>query len=411
MQKSKTNSHNMSQQQQQRTTNGSNKTIRNRRKRQNRKLRNEVMVMTSGIPGVAPSVDNKIRTMIQKNSKGITSQGVSFLKCAFAPPDFAANDVAGYPDNYTDMSLVKKHKNTVAITLAASTDVYLLLCPTPGVSYWSLTKAAGVAPIATDFWIPNNYSDFNALFPGTGSTADIVTSFRFISNHIEVIPTVNQVSWTGAIQVIKTSITVNTRPNPASTGAQAGNILAANGFQAVNNFGNTTQYSGPFINGLYSAAYSSDSSRDFSRISEGVGNVPANLVVGTDFMGFNSTVFTGIDNTFDSVIIKISGVGTNTNNSLLIKTWACVEYKVVAGSALYEYQTLSPCDPVALEIYRQVIRMLPTAVTYMDNENFWQRVLGIIKRISGTLSIVPGPYGMMASGINAVSTGIEQLTM
>lgn len=338
----------------------------------------------------------------------ISPAGMAFLKCAFAPPDFSGSNVSGYPDSYSGLSLVKKHRLTQTRTMTASTDRYFLLAPIPGIAYCFLDKTANSAVTANDNWTAVTYPDYNSLFSGSSVTADVVTDFRYISNHIEIIPTVNQMTWTGGIQVMKCQVSMSIRPN--NLAGPPDNLFTITGLQAVNGFGNANQFSGPFINGLYSGAYASDSSRDFSRIIEGITTMPDTIVTG-DFTQINTIAFPGLDNTFESVIVKISGIGTNTNNSFMIKTWACVEYKVVVGSVLYEYQSLSPCDPVALELYRKIVALLPIAVTYMENENFWTRVLSIIRRVSGAMSVVPGPYGLMAGGVNAISTGLEQLVV
>jgi len=40
---------------------------------------------------------------------------------------------------------------------------------------------------------------------------------------------------------------------------------------------------------------------------------------------------------------------------------------------------MSPSDPVALAAYKKLISELPVGVCYMDNENFWRRVLNLLK--------------------------------
>lgn len=385
------------------------KTEKNRRRRAKQRNNQRAMVMASSMPGVAPSVDTKIRQELRKSMSSISPAGMAFLKCAFAPPDFSGGSVSGYPDSYSGLSLVKKHRFVETTTMLAGFDRYILLSPIPGIAYCYLDITAGSAVAAVDSWNAVPYPDYNSLFPGSSLTADVVSDFRFISNHIEIIPTVNQMTWTGGIQVIKCQVSISIRPSSSGSG-NSDNLYTITGLQAANGFGNANQFSGPFINGLYSGAYASDSSRDFSRILEGVTTMPVAAVTG-DFTRINTVAFPGLDNTFESVMIRISGIGNNNNNSYLLKTWACVEYKVVVGAALYEYQNLSPCDPVALELYRRIVALLPIAVTYMDNEGFWTRVLSIIKRVSGAMSLMPGPYGLVAGGVNAISSGLEQLAM
>lgn len=394
-----------------------------KRRERNRARRQNLMAMNSGLRPATfnagplanpPSVDNSLRGAMRKVSGVLTHQGSSFLKCAFAPPDFAANDVAGVPDDFAGLSLVKRHKyiGNIQSLNTPSTDTYILLLPVPGVAYYVLTKPSGNLPVSSDNFTPVLYPDFGNLFANSLSTADTVTDFRFMSNHIEVIPTVNQMQWTGSIQVMKCKVSLVIRANNATTGAMGANLYTVTGLNGITNFANGYQYTGPLINGMYAGAYCTESTFKFSQVLENQIAVPSTVTT-ADWGQLNNGAlpFPGLDNNFEAIFIKFSGMGTTAANSALVKTWACVEYKCVVGSALYEYQTLSPTDEYALKLYREVIKNLPIAVTYMDNDNFWTRILSIIRRVSGAMSVIPGPYGGIASGVNLVSTGIEALTV
>lgn len=389
-------------------------------RRRNAKKANLMGRMSQYTPGpmmtVAPSVDTAIRNAVKRISGRLTSEGMSFLKCAFAPPDFASNNVGGVPDDFQGLSLVKRHRliGNLSSLIASNTDVYIILAPVPGYAYFYLTKAAGVLPVATDIFLGVPYADSGSLFSSTTTAADIVSDFRFMSNHIEIIPTVNQMAWTGSIQTMRIKLSQTIRVNYGTTGAQAANILGLNGLNAIVNFGNVQQYTSPVINGMYTGAYNSGVNFPFTAVSENSTMLPNILSTASGDWGALSSpgstgAFAGLDNNFDSIAVKISGMGATNNNSFIIKTWSCVEYKVVSGSVLYEYQTNSPCDEYSLKLYREIIKDLPIAVTYSDNENFWTRVLSIIRRASGALSVIPGPYGSIAGGVNAITTGIESL--
>lgn len=388
------------------------KNMKRNEKRRIAKLQNRVTVLPSKF-GAAPSIDSAIKGAVKRLSGlPISKAGMDFLKCAFAPPDFAVTDVAGYPDDFSGLSLVKKHRYTYSSTLSASNDVYIILAPCPGVAFFYLTKAAGVIPVSTDVYTAVQYPDSSTLFP-TNATADtIVTDFRYISNHFEFIPMVNQMQWTGSIQAFKANITMVTRPSQAVTGPQASNIFTLSGLNVTANFGNTQQYTGPFINGLFAGCYANDASRDFRRVHEGLGACPTVVQPSWgDFGGFStgSGVFPGLDNTFESLVVKLSNVGSNTLDSYMIKTWACVEYKAVAGGALYEYQRRSPIDLNAVRLYKEIVAQLPVGVTYMDNDSFWERVYSIIKKITGYGSFVPGPVGLASSGVGMVNEAFKDL--
>jgi len=356
-------------------------------------------------PGYA---NTGLRKLMRIDSKGsrLTQQGISFLKCAFAPPDFAANDVAGVPDSFHGASLTKKHRMVNPFVCPASMDTYILVLPTPGIAYWTASVAAGTQILAATVFTGVNYSDFATMFGGTATSADIVNKFRFVSQHIEIVPTVNQMTWTGSFQAWKFPCIVSLRENGASTA----NLLTVTGLQSCNAT-NANEYVSPFNLGLFCGAYNSNAQFDFQPILEDTGAVPSALV-GGDFGTLNPpNAFTGLDSGFESLCIKISAVGTNANNSMLIKTWACVEYQCMPGNLLYEFTSLSPTDDLALKVYREVINGLPVAVPFLENENFWTRVLNIIRNISGGLSVLPGPYGLMAGGVNAITTGLSSVLL
>jgi len=343
----------------------------------------------------------------------ISREGMAFLKCAFAPPDFGESLATGVPDSFEGTSLVKKHRYVVSQSIPAATDRYILLLPVPGIAYYQLDMPAGSAPVSNSVFTGYKYTDFDSMFgtPDGTQTADIVNKFRFVSNHIELVPTVNAVSWTGSIQCWKLPIQLAMK---AIIGAASYTITGGQGVNATN----PNQYTGPFNNGVYCGAYSSGQSFSFNSIIEDLVAVPS-VSSSSDFLrldygasGLNPDIACtpGFDNDFESVIIKISGAGNNAANSYILKTWACVEYQVVPGSPLYEYQSLGCRDDAAMQVYKRVIRELPVAKTYMDNDTFWQHVLNIIRMISGGLSYIPGPYGQIAGGVNAAAAGLQLLT-
>jgi hypothetical protein len=371
--------------------------------------------------GTAPIIgkatyNQAIKSMGKSNRVAISADGMSFLKCAFAPPDFANSNVRGVPDEYQGKSLVKKHRAVTSFSFAnTSTDYYFLVLPTPGYAFWVTNTVAGAGISATSIFTGIPYADCATFFNSGGvagaSTAGIVDKFRFVSNHFELVPTANQMTWNGNIQCWKFPAALFVRQNNLTSGAEAGNIWSISGLQAANAT-NADQYTGPFNLGVYAGTYNTGAKFDFSQIIEYVGSVPSTPFVGLgDFGQLNASTngFTGFDNQFDSMVIKVSGMGTNVGNTAIIKSWACVEYQALPGSGYYEFQTTSPCDLVALDLYRKIINQLPPGVSFVDNDGFWQRVLQIIRQVSGGMSVLPGPYGMAAGGVNTISSALEQM--
>lgn len=380
---------------------------RSERRRQN-KMNKSSMISNPSVYPLPGSSDTGLRRFsnIRLNpGQRLTEKGLSFLKCAFAPPDFAANDVAGVPDSYQGPSLVKKHRFTGTISNQPNKDLYIVVAPVPGTSFFYLDNAAATPVPAEVSFKGVNYPDTTTLFPHPAASTNYVNKFRYISNHVEIIPTVNAMSWAGSVQVWKTNLALTERPILDPSKAPK----SVTGLQAVNAL-NSNQYTAPVNLGCYSGAYNSGEFL-FTPIIEGYMNLPDFLIVNEDFGQFapmNS--FPGMDNNFETIIIKISGTGA-VSNSFIIKTWACVEYMCSPGNLLYEFSTLSPQDKLAIELYRKVINNLPVAVAFVDNDSFWKRVLSIIKSITAGGSFIPGPIGIVSGGVSSVISGLEQLTM
>lgn len=369
---------------------------------------NQRMRTIAAAPPSYNNVTRGVRKLLALRDANISQQGLSFLKCAFAPPDFFANDVAGVPDDYEGQSLVKKHRSITPCTFTPNIDYWYLMAPTPGIAFYTCVLTAGSMPTASTVWTPIYYSDASSMFGDTtgSGAANVVTRFRYVSNHFEFVPTTNAMQWTGTIQVIKCQVAFVIRDQ----NSVGGNFGSISGLNSSNGIANANQYTAPFIQGCYVGAYNCGAKFDFSQTIEGYAQVPTTInSTKGDFGALQG--FYGMDNNFESVMVRFSGIGSNTNNSGVIKTWACVEYQAVPGSPLYEYQTISPCNSAALHAYRQIIKGLPLAVSYLDNDNFWERVLRILRQITKAGSYIPGPVGMIAGGANTMVDGISSLVL
>lgn len=380
-----------------------NSRIRNRLVRLKRNLNKPTFVNNKPLISSHPTSSGAGRPRIVKG-KPITQAGLSFLKCAFAPPDFGSTQVQGVPDSYRGMTLLKKHRLVQSTTVVTGTDYYCILAPVPGIAYFLGTTAAGVLPTGTTNWTGVPYTDFSTLFStNANATADIINSFRFISNHIELICMSNQMTWSGSISAFKMPLRLIMKP---------GGLYTITGLQSTVST-NANQYTGTMFDGVYSGAYNSSPDFDFVDIIEAQPNarIPDVIVAGTDFGQLTSGAsgFTGFDNNFESICIRLSGI--TSTNSLTIKTWACVEYRALDNSVLYEYQNSSPPeDETAIKLYREIALSLPVGVPVRENSEFWQRVLRIIKGISGFGMSLPGPYGAISGGVNAITSGIQMLS-
>lgn len=342
----------------------------------------------------------------------LTPDGLSFLKCAFAPPDFATTNVKGVPDSYQGESFVTRFRLTENFTNPAGRDTYIWLCPVPGVAYAVLNKASGVAPVAADIWLCTPYPNYTGFYGTTPQTvADQVTRFRMVSNHLELVPTVNATKWSGSIQAFKAKITLTTRTD--NTSITAGGLYTYTGMQAVNAL-NSNAYSSGVNNGIYVGAYSRDCQFNWNPLFEsGISLAPLPIaIVPGDFTQLSPqgvmTNIPGFDTGFESAIIRITNDGSGAN-TFIARAYSCVEFQVQPLSVLAQSTVLTAHDPLAIELYKKCIHDLPVAVSYMDNDSFWERVLKTIKLVSSGLTILPGPYGMAAGGVNMLASAMEQL--
>lgn len=338
----------------------------------------------------------------------LTTAGLNFLKCAFAPPDFAFTGDMGIPDKSPVRRLLKRHRLVSPFIVPSDQDRYFVILPTPGVAAWTCTAPAGVPIPLTQVFTPIQYSDYSSLFGAsgiTGSEANIVTAFRYVSNAFELVPTANEMTWSGNIQIWKAPVKLELRSSSASPVAS----FSVSGLQSVNG-NNADMYVDKFTRGGYSMAAKCTSEFEWQQIVEAQNNLPTSLGVG-DFgqlAGGTNGAITGIGQ-MDAIIVKISGV--SADETCILKFWSCVEYQVNPGTSLYEYShSGAPCDELALQVYNEVAKTLPVGVSYLDNDTFWQRVLRIIRAASGGLSVLPGPYGVAFSGVNAITTALEELT-
>jgi hypothetical protein len=210
--------------------------------------------------------------------------------------------------------------------------------------------------------------------------------------------------WSGNIQAFKIPVQFIDRPPSVPTTGDIRDQYAITGLDGSNGGSMSNMYTGQFIMGLYTACYSSNPDFLFTSILENFVSPTMPLSVGnSDFgqLNFGATgagAFPGLDNGFESMCIKISGV--SATESCIIKTWACVEYQVLPTSVLYAFIALSPCDELAMKLYREIILELPVGVPFDQNDGFWKRVLGIINTITGAGSYLPGPYGLASRGLN-----------
>lgn len=330
----------------------------------------------------------------------LSTAGVEYLKCALAAPDFSVTAFAGIPDSYSGRVISKRYETTASIGNygVAGQDLYLMSSNCPGVAFFYMNRpAGGIGPAA---WVAVEYPDTNTLFP-LGTQDLNVQRFRFASSQIELVCTANAMTWTGSIQVLRGMVTAAEVNVPVS-GAAGGTAIrwALTGTTCVNSV--KPEVVLPFNKGAYAVARTTDSSygwsdvstvMEFNQLYEGSSIFLTSGVAGAQLVGFGN---------METVIYKIPGFSV-AGNSAILRAWACLEYQVSSTSALYDYTHMSPPeDPLALQLMREYAKVMPPAVKFGDNANFWQAFL----LWAGRIAVAVAPVVSIANPLAGKLVGV-----
>lgn len=380
----------------------------------------------------------------------LSQDGISFLKCAFAAPDFLDDAGAGLPLGGDQKLLLKKHRLESTVSLTANRSQHYLFLATPGQAYWTCETSVGGVPGGTTSWTPVSFADsFTAsgLFTNAASSrAENVNAFRYAALSAELKSSAPLQTATGTIIVSKPTVTQSLAyktanfatfddaagTNPVlvkATYAAGPPVLITTSFVDSATTPKTLtmssvlhQYSSPVVNGLEatavqpSKAYSGhlndgafavalrSEDHDFTPIMENCAKLQdANMhgVLNGDFLG--------LDNAMQAIYVRVDNPSTSAFNARM-RVWACVEYKPVLSSALYEYARFPPQrDEVALALYARYAKELPIAVIAAMNDSAWQRAWSWIKAALGAVSFIPGPVGMVAGAAAGLASAIDAL--
>jgi hypothetical protein len=334
--------------------------------------------------------------------------GIDFLKCAFAAPDFDSTGAQGIPDNYVGKTLCSLQTFSSSFQAPAGVDTYILVSPLFGSAFLSAASTTpGGNPVAfgsTSWPGAQNLGIFSAP-QGTGT----VSKFRYASLAAELQCTMNEMTWSGSITSWKIPMSVEVTNSVTTVALIPSELYTVSGLVNLATTPLNNIYTAPINRGAYSVSYNRTGSFDFQNVvaDPSPGNtygIPTGSAGPTLNMAYR-----GIDN-LDTIVYRISVPTGAQAQSLILRTWACVEMQVQPSTFVYEFTNLScPHDQAALEMYKMIAERLPVAVPYADNANFWARVLAFIRSASSTLSKLPGPVGDIASGVNLISAGIGGL--
>lgn len=408
--------------------------VTTRRRRARRRGRATVNVTTSTnrvLAPVGPTVQRIVpvprirRRRLGRRGMRLSPDGLAFLKCAFASPDFSVDPGRGIPDEYNGRTVSIKDATTTTVSFAEGKDTYLLVAPVPGYAVFKCEVDIGTQPKSwTGIHYPTYDSNFGpSVYDGAqqtrlSSTNNQFTEFRYASLAIGVYPTSNYMSFVGSIEAYKVDLSLG-----FTTAAVAGTTEGYQHRAVVNDLkgleGVTPQsprdnYAESFIKGVFMMSTDKTGKFDWQPFHYGRGyqngypddNIKQRGIGQED----NSRPLPGLGN-LETLVVKVS-TPTGAKNTALVKLWNCLELKPQTSSNIYQFSGLSPMhDPVALELYSLVKNRIPVAVCASENAWSWERVLAIIQSIARTTALAPGPLGLVGGGINSVIDGIRGLVV
>jgi hypothetical protein len=327
-----------------------------------------------------------------------------------APADFRAGGTGfvGIPDEYSGSVVTKEWRYVGSLpTYTAGFDVYILQLPVPGIAYFWAQRVAGSTTGALSF-TPVPYNNANTYFPAATSTIgeDLnVTSFRYASNVIELIPTVNEMTWAGSIQVWKSDVRM--LKEPTALGGEIETFELIGGLATLA----SSEPNGVFAfkDGVYAPSYNKDAVYEWTPVNIAMSwsnltlnqnnghNVYDNLV---SWLAPGSLNFVGLGN-FEATIIKLPALPTG--QTAVLRAWSCQEYQVSPLSNMYDFVHASPAsDPRAMALLKEYIKTIPAGVPWKDNASFWTTFLDWVRKGAAVASHLPGPVGAIGGGITTL---------
>jgi hypothetical protein len=363
----------------------------------------------------------------QQTMKGITPEGIDFLKAATAAPDFQSLENRGVPDDFSGKSITKR-EYTIATVEAGPGSTWFIVTPSSGVSYWTttdpnpgLSTGSVLSPILhpTANQLYSFIENAAALdFPGTNSS--IVTDFRMIALSAEMACTTNAFNQYGSIVCYKapfrTKMISRETIKPIQVADdQYSDDLVIEGAQCLIN---PTTSSDAYISAVKDGAYAVSMNReaDFTwaavRDGECLASQHSSYV---DFAGAPASTHRLIwngplvahDSNYDTIVFRVDVPLAVVSQSFVLKIWKTFEFQPTFNSLLHEVSHSAPLkDEAALTFYRELERELPIAVPIRDNPDFWDILLQGLDLTTELVSAIPGPIGMVGKGVHAIAASL-----
>lgn len=352
--------------------------------------------------------------------KGLTSEGLEFLKAVFAAPDFQNQGTfAGIPDEAAPDVVAYRHLRVAPLDMRELDELFnmfvIVQLPVPGIAFFTaaINPHVGVAP--DTIFHPVLFDDCKDLFTDLSDVggnhgrhvADKITAFREAGRALELICTSNQMTWKGSIRAFKLNIKATTGDSTSSLSSTVPKVIS--GLDGINS-NSQAQYVAPANLGCYMMAGKNDVKFNVQDIVEKwIG--PNSAQDGT--VGLFSSLFSGFGDLEANVMIiedNYDTVNRRPFSTFQTRAWAIAEYMPVPNTPLAKAARKSPKhDVVAMAAYQRILQEMPVAVTYYENAKFWDTILKLLKGGVGIAKNIPGPYGAIAGGVGTVIEGIESL--
>lgn len=339
----------------------------------------------------------------------MTKPGLAFLQDAFAPPDFQQLEVYGVPDKYVGKTVTKQHlfSGTVTMDSEAGIDTIVLVAPVPGYAYFAAQGAAG-APAASLTFEGVAFLDAPSDFGNTPDEAAFnYSKFRVVALSTEINIISNPLTTSGSISASR--IPMELEPQTVHDGTHLQYLISGNRGIDATLF--RADYIKPSHVGAYSVSIHDQPDWEFKPILTELGQIRS---VDNSDAGFLMTSnglqgITGMGD-HDTLVFRLSGQEPSTKFS--IQVWMTVEYQIQPNSALAAFAHASPGeDPIAMHHYRTMAASLPPAVPSRENAGFWNMLSGIVSGAGSFLGkVLPGPFGLIASGVGAAAGLIHGAT-
>jgi hypothetical protein len=361
----------------------------------------------------------------------MSEAGMTFLKACFAAPDFAGQgSFLGIPDERTYPIVPYRHLATGDLftfvqeayasvglpvpSLGPTSRLIIIQPPVPGIAFYLTLQTAPSNVSFNTIFVPVPYDDFIQVFGAINanqtsqSLNDQVNQFRLAANSIELICTSNANTWTGSIRAFKFKLTMSdSQTYTSGTGTSlVTHSTSVTGLESVNAT-SASSYVSPANLGVFMTALDTE-------VTFLPGSVPDKLWSmnggSSDSFGIFDGSWTGLGNLDTNCIVLEGFNSAGQITQFQVRAWSSVEYLPTQGTMLAKMQIQSPTyDPSALIIYRAVVRDLPVAVSYFENDSFWKKLLNTISQIGSAVATIPGPLSWLGTGVGLLAGGVSSL--